>query len=76
MVEVLTAVLKYLAEYVDFMKGGKSKGEYKDLDENALAEGTQHELEHTDNERIARKIASDHLKEHPDYYKRLKEAGL
>jgi hypothetical protein len=30
--------------------------------------GTKHELEHTSSRKQARKIAMDHLKEHPRYY--------
>jgi hypothetical protein len=30
--------------------------------------GTQHELEHTDSRTKAKKIAMDHLNEHPQYY--------
>jgi len=38
---------------------------------NWLAKGTNVELEHTTNRRYARKIALDHLKEHPLYYQEL-----
>jgi hypothetical protein len=31
--------------------------------------GTKHEMEHTDNPARARRIARDHLQEHPEYYK-------
>jgi hypothetical protein len=41
-----------------------------------LEMGTEHELEHGPDRKLARKIAMDHLKEHPDYYTRLKAAGL
>jgi hypothetical protein len=36
-----------------------------------LARGERVELEHTSDPRIARKIATDHLLEFPDYYERL-----
>jgi hypothetical protein len=36
--------------------------------------GTKHELEHTKNHKQARKIAMDHLKEHPHYYTYLNKA--
>jgi len=36
-----------------------------------LAKGVKHELEHTDDHRIALEIAKDHLAELPDYYTRL-----
>ena len=34
-----------------------------------VAIGTKHELEHTKDRRVARQIATDHLKEHPMYYR-------
>ena len=34
-----------------------------------LQEGTKHEMEHTKDRAVARKIATDHLKEHPTYYR-------
>ena len=36
--------------------------------------GTQHELEHTSSRKVARRIAMDHLKEHPQYYTFLNKA--
>jgi len=36
-----------------------------------LQEGTKHEMEHTKDRAVARKIATDHLKEHPTYYRML-----
>jgi GNAT superfamily N-acetyltransferase len=62
--------------------GGKSKGKTladvaklhgmtaKELTPQ-FKKGTQHELEHTNNLIVARKIALDHLVEFPDYYDRL-----
>jgi hypothetical protein len=44
--------------------------------EPLLEEGANHELEHTSNILVAMKIAQDHLYEHLDYYKRLKQAKL
>lgn len=38
--------------------------------------GIQVEKEHTDDEDKARRIALDHLDEKPDYYTKLKKAGL
>lgn len=38
--------------------------------------GIKVELEHTENQKIAREIALDHLMEHPDYYTRLQKARL
>jgi 8-oxo-dGTP pyrophosphatase MutT (NUDIX family) len=36
-----------------------------------LAEGAEHEREHTDNDQIAKEIAKDHLQEDPAYYKKV-----
>lgn len=41
------------------------------IDSHELALGIEHELEHTTDPRVARKIAEDHLREVPDYYSRL-----
>lgn len=41
-----------------------------------IAMGTKVEMEHTDSKEEAEKIAKEHLAEHPDYYSRLKKAGL
>lgn len=41
-----------------------------------LFEGTQHELEHTENTDVAKKIALHHLAETPDYYQKLKTLNL
>lgn len=38
--------------------------------------GRKIEREHTDDQQIADKIASDHLAEDPHYYTKLKKAGL
>lgn len=38
-----------------------------------LAVGTKHEMEHTTDPKVARKIAADHLGEDPDYYVKLKK---
>jgi len=37
--------------------------------EKDLRKGAVHEMEHTKNPRVARRIARDHLREHPTYYK-------
>ena len=34
-----------------------------------IAAGTRHEREHTKDPRVAKKIALDHLREHPTYYR-------
>lgn len=43
-------------------------GEPADIDEDELAAGIKVELEHTEDEAEATKIATDHLKEDPSYY--------
>ena len=47
-----------------------------DVDQKELRIGIEEEFEHTNNFEIAKKIALDHLAEHPNYYTKLKEAGL
>jgi hypothetical protein len=44
-----------------------------EFDQEELARGARHELEHTRNPYIAQKIAMDHLRENPDYYRILEE---
>lgn len=44
--------------------------------ESELRVGAKEELEHTDDPKEAKKIAMDHLKEDPQYYTKLEEAGL
>jgi len=41
-----------------------------------IAMGVEVEMEHTKSKEKAEKIAKEHLAEHPDYYSRLKSAGL
>jgi hypothetical protein len=60
-----------------YLKGGKGdKLSYKNVDKEQLKLGIKHELEHTDNSRIAAEIALDHLAEDPKYYSNLKNAGI
>jgi hypothetical protein len=46
------------------------------VDSDELYNGTMEELEHTDDWKMSMKIALDHLKENPEYYTKLKGAGL
>lgn len=46
------------------------------VDPKQLSMGVEVEMEHTHDPKIARKIALDHLKEDPQYYSRLQQAGL
>jgi hypothetical protein len=43
------------------------------ISKKELAMGTEHEMEHTDDPREARKIALNHLREHADYYTKLEK---
>lgn len=54
-------------------------GEYSvssDIDPTELAIGVQTEMEHTNDLKIAKEIALDHLSHHPNYYSELAKAGL
>lgn len=46
------------------------------IDPKELEAGTKIEHEHTHDDALARKIATDHLREDPHYYSKLKAAGL
>lgn len=55
---------------MDLVPGGiADKFQPSHFDQEQLAIGTMRELEHTDDEDLAREIAMDHLAEDPDYYK-------
>jgi hypothetical protein len=45
-------------------------------DPHEVKMGTKVEMEHTNDPKKAEQIAKEHLDEHPDYYSRLKSAGL
>ncbi len=54
-------------------------GEYSvsdKIDPTELAIGVQTEMEHTNDLKIAKEIALDHLAHHPKYYSKLAKAGL
>jgi hypothetical protein len=58
----------------DLMPGGLADNMHpEDFDQEQLAIGTQHEMEHTDDQELAREIAMDHLTEDPNYYKQEEE---
>jgi hypothetical protein len=58
----------------DKMHGGLAdKNKPLDFDKTQLAAGIKVEMEHTDDAKVAEEIAMDHLKEDPDYYKKLKK---
>lgn len=48
----------------------------KKIDPRYLAIGTKIEMEHTRDRQEARKIATDHLNEHPTYYRVLPTAEM
>jgi len=59
------------------LRGGESEGMFiEDFDPKQLHIGVKHELEHTIHPHVALVIAADHLAEDPDYYRKLKKAGL
>jgi len=61
-------------EKAEKLKGGKADGmSTKDFDPKQLADGVEHELEHTKDRVIAREIAMDHLSKDPQYYVKLKK---
>jgi len=63
-----------LKDVVDSIPGGHADSKSpKDFDSTQLALGTKHEMEHTNDPKIAQEIAMDHLSEDPNYYKKLKK---
>ena len=52
---------------------GEEKGE---ITPAAIEKGTKHEMEHTKDPLVAKKIAMDHLRDDPHYYEKLAKAGL
>jgi 2'-5' RNA ligase len=64
-------------EWTDRMPGGLAdKSKPEDFDPEQLAIGTDVELEHVKDRKLAQEIAMDHLRERKDYYSRLKRAQL
>lgn len=60
--------------YSEYSKAHKDISNPPDME---LVIGTAHEMaEHGLDMKMGAKIASDHLKEHPDYYSKLKQVGL
>lgn len=58
--------------YQELIPGGHASGmSPRDFDQAQLAIGTQVEMEHTIDVRLAREIAMDHLSEDPAYYQKL-----
>jgi len=46
------------------------------VDTEQLKQGTEVEMEHTNDPKVAERIAMDHIKEDPEYYIKLKSIGL
>jgi tRNA nucleotidyltransferase (CCA-adding enzyme) len=61
----------------DKLPGGKGDKKSKDdFDPEQVSMGLKVELEHTDSKEVALEIVLDHLTEDPNYYSKLKRAGL
>jgi hypothetical protein len=56
--------------------GGPMPAYDEEVDAEQLQIGIEVEKEHTDDEKLAEKIARDHLAEDPHYYTKLNKAGL
>jgi len=66
-----------MANLTNLLKG--EQGDYavsETFDPTELAIGVQIEMEHTNDIKIAKEIALDHLKNDPEYYTKLAKAGL
>ena len=74
--EVEEEAYKLATKFVNFMSGGKAAEAgitEEDVDPEELKRGIAVEMEHTDDEGIARKVALDHISEFSDYYSALDE---
>jgi len=67
--------VRFFTEMKNCPCGGTMATE-EQIDLEDIEIGTEHELEHTTDRRIAEQIALDHLREDPDYYEKLAKAGL
>jgi hypothetical protein len=62
------------AKIADLLPGGLADDRPdSDFDPEALADGVEHETEHTSNPAIAKEIAEDHLVEDGDYYEKIEQ---
>ena len=58
----------------DLLPGGKADNlPDREFSSTLLAEGAEHEREHTDQDQIAKEIAKDHLSEDANYYEKVKK---
>lgn len=63
-----------MSAFQDIMPGGLADAfSPHDFNPEQLKIGIKHELEHTEDSRLAREIAMDHLAEDPMYYQKLKQ---
>ena len=61
-----------MANIKDKIKGGMSdRSKKSSFNPKDVAAGQKVEMEHTDDPKVAREITRDHLKEDPDYYRKL-----
>jgi len=66
--------IKIILKEAEKIKGGLAdKRPDSDFDAEQLKNGIKVEMEHTDDPKIAKEIAKDHLTEDPNYYKKLKK---
>ena len=69
----LARVLRMAKGKTNVLRGGRGDDlDPEDVDPDELARGESHEREHTDDPRVAREIALDHLAEDPAYYSNLR----
>ena len=71
---IKSQIIEYATKYIKFFNSGKSRKEHiteNDVDPQQLEMGIKVELEHMEDETVAKKIALDHLAEIKDYYTRL-----
>ena len=74
---MMTSVLALATLMVQFLSQGKlveSGMTYDQLDQQQLQAGEQVEAEHCSIPQLQRKIAGDHLAEHPEYYTYIEQA--
>jgi hypothetical protein len=70
----MTITKKDYIKYKDKIKGGRGdKKSPSDFAKDAIAKGTQIEMEHTDDPMLSVEIAVDHLSEFPEYYEELEK---
>ena len=63
-------------EIFGYWPGKGPVSEDEEIDATVIEKGTKHEMEHTKDPLVAKKIATDHLKEDPKYYDKLAKAGI